>query len=303
MELTRENILERTQRGLKIYSSIHHRYFPEQGLVLSNNICRAVRNPFYGKNDSLIFFLEGNIAQHQDLEMQEFKGDVFNFAQQHFKTNDPTELYSSINLALKLGLKMPEDAPNWLDTEDDSWRPEFSFYKPPISNTLPNTNMNLAQVHELITGSAFEGITNKLRSLETPEERRAFKATSFPYVSFAGTFSKRNDKAMLTSSGLLVLDFDHLPNLKETKELLLSDEYYDTELLFTSPSGDGLKWIIRNDMGVPHRYMFNAVCSYLKKKYQLEADPSGKDLSRSCFLCQDRDSFLHARHRVLELME
>ena len=42
----------------------------------------------------------------------------------------------------------------------------------------------------------------------------------------------------------MCLDFDHIGNPEKFKELLLQHDYFDTELLFTSPSGDGVKWII-----------------------------------------------------------
>ncbi|HAH24353.1 MAG TPA: VirE protein, partial [Prolixibacteraceae bacterium] len=49
-------------------------------------------------------------------------------------------------------------------------------------------------------------------------------------------------------SGLLTLDFDHVSNLDGLKKTLLSDRYFDTELMFVSPSGDGLKWVISIDL-------------------------------------------------------
>ena len=61
-------------------------------------------------------------------------------------------------------------------------------------------------------------------------------------------FSKRNDDSLIEHSSLLTIDFDHLENLEELKQQLLNDEYFETEMLFTSPSGEGLKWIIRIDL-------------------------------------------------------
>jgi hypothetical protein len=48
-------------------------------------------------------------------------------------------------------------------------------------------------------------------------------------------------------SGLLCLDFDHLNNVQILFEQLLNDDYFETQLLFRSPSGDGLKWVISVD--------------------------------------------------------
>ncbi|MFN5784539.1 MAG: BT4734/BF3469 family protein [Flavobacteriia bacterium] len=36
--------------------------------------------------------------------------------------------------------------------------------------------------------------------------------------------------------------------------------------------------------------------NYLKHNYRIEADPSGKDISRACFLCHDPNAFIHPKH-------
>jgi hypothetical protein len=46
----------------------------------------------------------------------------------------------------------------------------------------------------------------------------------------------------------LCVDFDHLNNIQTLFNQLLQDEYFDTQLLFHSLSGDGLKWIISIDI-------------------------------------------------------
>ena len=105
---------------------------------------------------------------------------------------------------------------------------------------------------------------------------------------------------MLQHSNLLTIDFDHLDKLQELKTQLLYDEYFETEMLFTSPSGDGLKWIIRIDiLEVSHSEYFIAVANYIKQTYNIEVDQSGKDVSRACFLPYDPTAFLHKRHQKL----
>ena len=60
--------------------------------------------------------------------------------------------------------------------------------------------------------------------------------------------------------------------------------------MFRSPSGDGLKWIIRINLEeTSHINYFQAVSNYLSKTYSLQADKSGKDISRACFLPHDPD--------------
>lgn len=95
-------------------------------------------------------------------------------------------------------------------------------------------------------------------------------------------------------SGLLAVDFDHLTNLQEVRQLLLADEYFDTQLLFVSPSGDGLKWIIPIDTSqIPHGEYFAAVANYILQTYGIEVDKSGRDVSRACFLVHDPNAFIN----------
>src|SRR5690606_26580544 len=112
----------------------------------------------------------------------------------------------------------------WLDREEDSWMPLVSFFLPPVRNTIPRENISLWEVYERIRGNAYKAITEQLRSLTDPREIRALKASKFAYVTFAGSFSRRNDKNLLRTSELLVLDFDHLEDPERVKQLLLNEE-------------------------------------------------------------------------------
>jgi len=95
-------------------------------------------------------------------------------------------------------------------------------------------------------------------------------------------------------SGLLAVDFDHLPNLEEVRQALLADDYFDTQLLFISPSGDGLKWIIPIDTSqTPHSEYFTAVAKYILQTYCIEVDKSGRDVSRACFLAYEPNAFIN----------
>ena len=80
------------------------------------------------------------------------------------------------------------------------------------------------------------------------------------------------------------------------KICLLADESLETVLLFRSPSGDGLKWVIPIDICLmDHKSYFKAVANYLKQTYQLELDVSGKDLARACFLPYDPQVYINPK--------
>jgi len=302
MEISREAILDKTHYGLKIYAYVLRQYYPETiVLSLKGRDCGITRNPFNGGKETLRIHIDGVIATHKDTELETFKGDVFDFAQYHFKMTDEADVLQKINKELHLNLEIKvKDELEWLNDPDDTWYAYCSFFKAPIRNVFPAETLRLHQVFALITSDKYKKITEDLRAITDVKEARKFKANRFDYVTFSGTFEKRNDSNLLKHSNLLTIDFDHLDNLQELKTQLLNDEYFETEMLFTSPSGDGLKWIIRIDiLEVSHSEYFIAVANYIKQTYNIEVDQSGKDVSRACFLPYDPTAFLHKRHQKL----
>lgn len=183
--------------------------------------------------------------------------------------------------------------------------PKFSYFLCPVTNTQPNAEMTIPDVYGAIKSNKYKQQTEELRSILSPfphgegaGERllaaRKYKATLFDYVTFSGLFTKRNDTALINHSGLITLDFDHVPNLQELRETLCQDRYFETELMFVSPSSDGLKWIISIDLKeCNHQDWFRAIAAYIKATYQLEVDKSGKDISRACFLPYDPKVYIN----------
>ena len=81
------------------------------------------------------------------------------------------------------------------------------------------------------------------------------------------------------------------------KRLLLHETALETEILFVSPSGDGLKWVLRLEPDLmSHRDFYLSVSNYLKLEFKLETDKSCRDLSRACYIPNDPDSYLGERH-------
>jgi len=173
----------------------------------------------------------------------------------------------------------------------------ISYFKAPIKNTTPLNNVTLFEMYTFIRDVTFANKTEELRAITNDKEAKQFKANNFDYVTFSGTFSKREDKSLINHSGLMTIDLDDLSNLEEVKKILLNDEYFETELLFTSPSGDGLKWIVSIDLTkATHLEYFNGISNYLLKTYNLKVDASGKDVSRACFVPHDRNCYINPKY-------
>jgi hypothetical protein len=300
VDASRESVLQKTHYGLNIYSHILRFYYPDEVVLsLRGRDCLPTRNPFNQDRPTLHVFIKDNLAQHVDLEGKIPAGDCFDFAMFHYLKDGP-DLLNTLNqdMHLRIGVKYPFYHGKMKTTiqQTEPTVPQFSFYKSPISNIVPAGNGTLLDVYRFLKND-FMRETHQLRSITEPAKARAFKAVNFNYATFSGSFSKRNDKHLIAHSGLLCLDFDHLTNIAEIKQLLLKDGYFETELLFISPSGDGLKWVISIDTNrAPHRDYFMAVSNYLEKIYSLKPDPSGKDISRACFLPHDPEVYINPKY-------
>ena len=95
------------------------------------------------------------------------------------------------------------------------------------------------------------------------------KKKELPIVCFSGEFSERNDDALFEHSGYIILDFDHV-KVDEVKKALATDEYVYS--CWVSPSGDGVKALVRITNPERHRDHFRALCTYFHKQYFLEVD-------------------------------
>ncbi len=128
---------------------------------------------------------------------------------------------------------------------------------------------------------------------------------SLPAVTWSGTFSKRAKADLKEYSGLICIDIDKLGSeavLHELKEKLKKDKY--TWLIFTSPSGNGLKVIVQAANGPDaHLQNFVALEHYYKETYAIAIDPSGKDVSRLCFLSADNDFRCNYNSEVFDALQ
>ncbi|MEI8202920.1 MAG: BT4734/BF3469 family protein [Bacteroidota bacterium] len=304
--ISRKQILSETHYGLDIYAHILREYYQgETVLSISGRACAPARNPFNADKPTLLVVIVDNEALHTDSDNAIADGNAFDFAELHYKLQD-NELMQTLNrdLHLHIGEKknfysrsnVAKDSPQSPICHEVQEKKEvsFSFFKSPIKNTAPHKSATLLQIYNAITGDFYKERTDKLRSITDPKQARQFKANNFDYCTFSGVFTSRNDKNLVQHSGLMAVDFDHLPNLEIVRQALLADDYFDTRLLFVSPSGDGLKWIIPIETTeTPHAEYFAAVANYIFQTYGIEVDKSGRDVSRACFLPHDPNAFIH----------
>ena len=120
------------------------------------------------------------------------------------------------------------------------------------------------------------------------------KKKRLPIVWFSGAFSKRSDEALFEHSGYIVLDFDHV-DVDATKKALATDDYIYS--CWVSPSGSGVKALVRITNPERHRDHFRALVKYFEKQHGLEVDQSGINESRACYESYDPDIIIKDEYK------
>ncbi len=110
------------------------------------------------------------------------------------------------------------------------------------------------------------------------------KKLQLPAVLFSGEFSSRHDDDINEHSGFIVLDFDHV-SVENTKKALATDAFVYS--CWVSPSGTGVKALVRITSPERHRDHFRALVRYFDERYGLALDESGINESRACFESYD----------------
>jgi len=178
-----------------------------------------------------------------------------------------------------------------------------SYFTKPVNTKseeqVPERYLSLFEVYSLIIGEG-EGnnlaeLTRQLRSIpvENKDERRDHKKRH-PHIVFGGEFSHRSIEGLIKPSNLICLDFDHIgthSDVEDLKDRICKDTELNPVLLFTSPSGDGLKVVVPIEQTITgdedFKLAYKSLTNYCEQTYQLTPDKSCKDISRSCFLCYD----------------
>ena len=148
--------------------------------------------------------------------------------------------------------------------------------------------VTIDKIVQRIKGGRSALLINQLRSCADEKKRKELKI-QLPSICFSGIFSKRADDAMKEHSGLIAIDFDHLgERLSELKARLMKDKH--TFLLFISPSGDGLKLVVK----IPaDKKTHSLSAAALTDYYSDEKLDEFRDLSRICFESYDPDLYFN----------
>ena len=168
----------------------------------------------------------------------------------------------------------------------------FSYFEAPLWQHLtPSYTLTLRDVVRYLRSGYARKRIESLRAEPNADRRRKLKAHTLDLVCMSGTFARRDARHLVSHSQLLCIDMDHLNHpaaLWAVRLILMTDPVLGVVLVFTSPSGCGVKAVMPIDTAqAPHEAWFDAVRAYLFQKYGLVADAQCRDVARACFLGWD----------------
>jgi hypothetical protein len=112
---------------------------------------------------------------------------------------------------------------------------------------------------------------------------------NLPSICFSGKFgADRKDEQLVAHSGFIVLDFDDISDLRDKQtEIIQKDFVY---ACWVSPSGNGLKALVKIADGKKHREHFQSLQEVFP-----EVDRSGINVSRVCYESFDPDIYVNEK--------
>ena len=117
---------------------------------------------------------------------------------------------------------------------------------------------------------------------------------NLPSICFSGKFgADRTDAQLIQHSGFIVLDFDNIFELREKQTEIISNPF--VYACWVSPSGNGLKALVKIANGSKHREHFQALQEVFP-----EIDRSGINVSRVCYESYDTDIYINENAEVFK---
>jgi hypothetical protein len=167
---------------------------------------------------------------------------------------------------------------------------QFSLYNNLLDVKEPERTIDINQLVEIIKNGYIRKEIKTLRRAKTLDEAKDIKLKSIPAVTVSGIFKHRDHNGLVTHSGLIQIDIDELDDYDKLYSKLCKDKY--TYVCFRSPRGKGIKVIFKiNPDEKTHRFQYDAIEYYFKKRYDIVIDSACKDIPRPMLLSYDPDIF------------
>lgn len=120
---------------------------------------------------------------------------------------------------------------------------------------------------------------------------------NLPSVCFSGKFgANRQDVDLIEHSGFIVLDFDNVYELRDRQTEIISQPF--VYACWVSPSGNGLKALVKIADGSKHREHFQALQDVFGN-----LDRSGINPSRVCYESYDPEIYINEKAEVFRMVK
>ena len=165
----------------------------------------------------------------------------------------------------------------------------------------PLSNISLDELFNQIKNGKWAKEINKLRLLQVENTEESlilydsYKKFYLGAVTFSGIFTHRAKNGIDIPSNCIVIDIDDIDDnqIIHIRKNLINDPH--TLMCFVSPSGHGLKAIFKAPFTDDETFKiaWKHITEYLKKKYKIEVDHSGKDICRLCCVSYDPEAYFN----------
>ncbi len=164
------------------------------------------------------------------------------------------------------------------------------------------SDSELAEIIECIKNGDYKEDINSIRYAVHSEDLKTADEIKSKLVGFttSGTFGTARTKENITSySKMICLDFDKLDH-QELQEILTIIKICNyTYVSFISPSGNGIKVIVKVNCDADgHEEAYIQVAEHYKSITGIDYDKKCKDITRLCFISYDEDIYVNKNSEI-----
>jgi hypothetical protein len=169
----------------------------------------------------------------------------------------------------------------------------------------PIATLSIGQALERIRDGQYRRQVEYLQRVLAHRGKSAYdRAKAYlPAVTFGGTFvPKRGNAYLRQHSGIVHFDIDNLIDITAIKRNICSDPR--TIYVFASPSAVGLKGGVHIpgvEDDAAYKHSWRSVKDEYEQLYGVRWDPSGKDVSRLCYLSYDPELYINPHAEVFDV--
>ena len=150
------------------------------------------------------------------------------------------------------------------------------------------------------TGGTIKGQIEEIRKFPIACKK---KKLELPVIMWQGIFTHRADNGLRSLSSLMCVDIDHKTpeELSMLRTSLMREPWALS--MFRSPSGDGLKVIVKTDnMDMAHyKNCYRQLEALFEERYGIKPDNKCEAISQGCFASYDPDIYVNPGVQNLHL--